>query len=358
MPAQEEGAIPGRECHQTPGFGTASAGWLCRHLQQRRLLTLKVCTAQDATEVDNERAVSQHLRSIDAEHPGLEMLRLVEDDFQLSGPHGMHRCLLLRPLGLTYTKFRNMFPDKALSKEILQQTLQLVLLGLDFLHQARVVHTDISPNNILLGATDPAVFSSIEQAEFERPSPRKILPDRVIHTSRAMPITFGSPVICDFGAARIGENHRGDVMPGVYRAPEVIMDMEWNSKIDIWSVGVMIWDLFEGGRLFRAEKKGLLNDGQHLAEMVSLMGPPPRSFLEQSPRCRQCWDGEGDWVASTPIPNQSLETRERRLKGKDQELLLCLVRRILRWLPEDRPCAEDLFEDDFLVQHRLEDALP
>lgn len=46
--------------------------------------------------------------------------------------------------------------------------------------------------------------------------------------------------------------------------------------------------------------------------------------------------------------------REKRLKGKDQELLLNLVRKVLRWNPEERPSAQDLFEDEFLTQHQLE----
>lgn len=62
----------------------------------------------------------------------------------------------------------------------------------------------------------------------------------------------------------------------------------------------------------------------------------------------------GNWIASTPIPDQTLESRERRLEGKDQELLLSLARKILRWLPEERPSAEDLFENEFLLQHTLE----
>jgi len=195
--------------------------------------------------------------------------------------------------------------------------------------------------------------SKVEQTELERPSPRKVLADRVIHLSYTMPITYGEPVICDFGAARLGEpgqKHSADVMPGVYRAPEIIVGMEWDSKINIWSVGVMIWDLFEGGRLFRVVKDGHLNDELHLAEMVSLMGPPPRKFLERSDKCRQYWDSEGNWIGLTPIPDQILETRERRLEGKDKALLLALARKILRWLPEERPSAEDLFEDEFLTQ--------
>lgn len=29
-------------------------------------------------------------------------------------------------------------------------------------------------------------------------------------------------------------------MPGIYRAPEVILGMEWDCKVDIWSIGLMV----------------------------------------------------------------------------------------------------------------------
>ena len=43
-----------------------------------------------------------------------------------------------------------------------------------------------------------------------------------------------------------------------------------------------------------------------------------------------------------------------RLEGKDKESLLALLRKILKWLPEERPAAEDLFDDDFIVQFAAE----
>ena len=56
-----------------------------------------------------------------------------------------------------------------------------------------------------------------------------------------MPLVDGVAILTDFGSARMGEGkHREDVMPEVYRAPEAILDMEWDSKIDIWSIGVMV----------------------------------------------------------------------------------------------------------------------
>lgn len=101
---------------------------------------------------------------------------------------------------------------------------------------------DISPNNIHLGANDAAI-AKVERAELDNPSPRKVLTDRTIYLSYRMPITSDPLVISDFGAAVLGQpgqKHTGDVMPGVYRAPEIILGLEWDSKIDIWSVGVMV----------------------------------------------------------------------------------------------------------------------
>ncbi|KAK5999532.1 hypothetical protein QM012_005385 [Aureobasidium pullulans] len=197
------------------------------------------------------------------------------------------------------------------------------------------------------------MLAKVEETEIQTPSPRKVLDDRVIHLSYTLPTSYTDPVITDFGAARLGqpgEKFRGDVMPGVYRAPEVIADMEWDSKIDIWSVGVMTWDLFEGGNLFPAYTNGLLDDELYFAQMVALMGPPPKEFLERSEKCSQYWDASGNWIAKTPIPDQTLEDRETRLQGRDKELLLALMRKILCWPPEDRPSAEDLYTDPFLRQ--------
>lgn len=97
----------------------------------------------------------------------------------------------------------------------------------------------------MLSVKDPTVWSKLEQEEIDRPSPRKIIDGRTIYRSRIVPSTSrsGLAIITDFGAARFGEPgemHSGDVMPNTYRAPEIILGMEWDSKIDMWSVGLMV----------------------------------------------------------------------------------------------------------------------
>lgn len=60
----------------------------------------------------------------------------------------------------------------------------------------------------------------------------------------------------------------------------------------------------------------------------------------------------GQWIAATPIPEQSLDTREWRLEGEDHRLLLDFLSKIFRWLPEERASAQELTSHPFLMQPR------
>ena len=52
-----------------------------------------------------------------------------------------------------------------------------------------------------------------------------------------MPLTDGEPVLTDLGEARLcKEKQRGLIMPGIYRAPEVMLNMEWDNNVDIWGL--------------------------------------------------------------------------------------------------------------------------
>jgi serine/threonine protein kinase len=108
-----------------------------------------------------------------------------------------------------------------------------------------ISHADIKATNLMLTISDESMLADFEKAEQDEPSPRKIIDaNRTIYTSRELRKPneglWGEPVLCDFGQARIGKVHRGDIQPEIYKAPEVLFEMEWNHKVDIWNVGVMV----------------------------------------------------------------------------------------------------------------------
>ncbi|KAG6059550.1 hypothetical protein E4U32_003952 [Claviceps aff. humidiphila group G2b] len=223
---------------------------------------------------------------------------------------------------------------------------------------SRFAHTDIKENNILLEA-DKAVFRAFEQAELDEPCPRKEVDGRTIYASRELniPRVVGAPVLCDFGSAvplDDGTACRKKIQPDVYQAPEVILDIPWTSSVDIWNVGCMIWDSFEGEHLFTGHdsETKTYQSRAHLAEMIALLGPPPPTLLARASLRTEFFSDAGDLCAGISIPeSRPLEQRLTVLDGEERECFLRFMRKMLQWEPEKRSSAKDLAEDGWILRY-------
>jgi mitogen-activated protein kinase 15 len=111
--------------------------------------------------------------------------------------------------------------ESALEEVHRKYILYQLLLGLHYLHSARLVHRDLKPSNLLL-------------------SPQCHLK------------------ICDFGLVRHLGSHHEDVAvmtEGVatrwYRAPELLLGSQtYNEKVDLWSVGCILAEMLIKNPLF------------------------------------------------------------------------------------------------------------
>ncbi|KAL8971741.1 MAG: hypothetical protein Q9197_003115 [Variospora fuerteventurae] len=215
---------------------------------------------------------------------------------------------------------------------------------------------ELSGFNILLGIGDKSVLQKFVEAEKKSPSPRKDVRGYTVYASRAFDSpsgrSIGMPLLSDFGSAVSGDvEHDEDVQPNVYRAPEVCLEVPWSYSIDIWNVGCMIWDLFEGKHLFYGSdpKEDKYMTRAHLADMIALMGPPPPELLKMGKRTAEFFDKDGGWIAEVPVPARtSLEESEEILEGSNKEAFLRFMRKMVQWRPEDRQTASQLLEDDWL----------
>ncbi|KAL8980327.1 MAG: hypothetical protein Q9205_004552, partial [Flavoplaca limonia] len=305
------------------GYGLESTVWLANELRQRPVV-LKVFTndLQNRAEID----VHNHLMKVQSKHPGRDHIRIALDAFSMQGPNGEHHCLVYEPM--------------------LESAQDLL----------RRNPSDISGFNILLGINDKSIIQSFVKAEQEHPSARKDVQGYTVYASRAFDSpsgkSIGEPLLSDFGSAVSGDiEHDEDVQPNVYRAPEVCLKAPWSYSIDIWNVGCMIWDLFEGKHLFygRDPKEGKYMTRAHLADMVALLGPPPVELLKVGKRSTEFFDKDGGWTADIPVPARtSLEESEKNLEGYNKEAFLRFMRKMLQWRPELRQTASQLLEDDWL----------
>ncbi|KAI9841527.1 MAG: hypothetical protein M1837_000628 [Sclerophora amabilis] len=194
--------------------------------------------------------------------------------------------------------------------------------------------------------------------EFENPLPQKAIDDRTIYLSRndfGRPKPgIGTPKITDFGLASWGHvprPHNHAIQPEIFRAPEVILAAGWTYSVDIWNLGVMLWNLLEGRALFEAlnPRDSNYTSEQHIAHISALLGPPPKQLLARGERTTRYFSSDGEFKHSGLIPRDfTLAGTLRHVKDEDKRLLLEFVKRMLQWLPEDRSTARELLSDPWL----------
>ncbi|RMD42214.1 hypothetical protein DV735_g2902, partial [Chaetothyriales sp. CBS 134920] len=332
------------------GYGASSTAWLARDMSYRRYVTLKIFiqSASMRHQLDNELQTYKRMDRGSRSHPGRSAVRSLLDTFDIDGPEDKHRCLVHPPLWESVLTFLHRNPIRRLPAPVLDVLLKHLFMALDFLHtECQIIHTDIKADNIMFGIADDSVFSDFEDGELHNPCPRKELSDgRTIYLSRElrMPKAMGAPVLCDFGSAVPGGvEHLEDIQPDIYRAPEVILEAPWTYSVDIWNVGCMIWNIFEGGSLFTGQDPEFqtYRSRAHLAEIIKLLGPPPPDLLARG--------NLSEFLAKDLLADRvPLEQRETTLEGDDKASFLRLVDKMLQWDPTRRSSAKELQQDEWI----------
>ncbi|PGH34369.1 CMGC/SRPK protein kinase [[Emmonsia] crescens] len=348
------------------GFGSTSTTWLARDMNGHRYVMLKIFVQASSMgqRVDDELKMYRCMDQSPKGHPGRDAIRTLLDAFYINGPEDKHQCLVHPPLWESVLTFLRRNPVERLPSAVIAFVLHRLFLALDYLHtECKIIHTDIKADNIMLGINDDSVFTDFEEKELQHPIPRKEVDmnGRTVYMSRNLrvPNDVGAPVLCDFGSAILGNQHHAEfIQPNIYRAPEVILGVPWTYSVDIWNVGCMIWDIYEGGSLFTGQDPEFqkYRSRAHIAEMINLLGPPPTSLVAQGELRDKFFSCEG---RSSDFRNKNLlkdhvplEERETTLKGEEERAaFLRLMRKMLQWEPSKRSSAKELAEDEWIHKH-------
>ncbi|CAG1987992.1 unnamed protein product, partial [Fusarium graminearum] len=311
------------------GFGASSTVWLANDLSKKRHVALKVFIRSQALgeHVENEMNMYKRMEQRASNHPG-----------RSAGPDGDHLVLAHPPLWKSIEAAIRRSSPRRLPPAGARYVLKDLFMALKYLHDEFLV--DIKADNIMSSITDPSVFTHLEEEEIRDPCPRKEVEGRIIYTSRTMKSTgkVGPPVLCDFGSAVLGDSENVEcVQPNVYRSPEVRLEALWDYKIYIWNVGCMVWDILEGNQLFHGidPEHHEYRRRAHLAEIVALLGPPPKELLACGKLSNKFFSDEGTFIDGIDLPaSNSLEEMETLLEGDEKKRFLEFMRKMLQWAPE------------------------
>ncbi|KPM35260.1 hypothetical protein AK830_g11315 [Neonectria ditissima] len=169
----------------------------------------------------------------------------------------------------------------------------------------RIKPVDIKPQNILVES--PAINKMFQQAPseaFQRDG-SSLKPPNDFYVGSTQVSSAQEDLTCstdlsvrlaDFGTASWFDKHLTEwIQPQMLRAPEVILGADWDYKVDIWNLGLIIWELAEGKLLFDGmwTSKGPYTPEAHLAQITAVFGGMPKHLLDRSKNRDRYFDADG-----------------------------------------------------------------
>lgn len=283
------------EILKTIGKGSFGQVVECFDNKRREKVAIKIIKnkkrfhQQAATEIK----ILQQLRENDLDNK-YNVIKL-KNYFQFRG----HICICFELLSINLYELQKQNYFEGLSLTLIHRFSVQILVCLQYLSSQKIIHCDLKPENILLKDTEKALIS-----------------------------------IIDFGTSCY-ENEKvyNYIQSRFYRAPEIILGVEYGMAIDMWSLGCVLVELFLGKPLFAGK-----SELEQLLLIIRVIGPPPRELLNKASKKSLFFDskfeikdecGEGTELAGNLGPLRSI------LKGCCEDFIE-FVQKCLAWMPRQR----------------------
>ncbi|QBD79265.1 serine/threonine protein kinase [Ktedonosporobacter rubrisoli] len=210
---------------QRLGRGRVGEVWHARDLQLNRDVAIKVFQVDLQTDPGIATRFTQEGQEIAAlQHPNIVPVR----DIGISSTSNANTLMPYSVMdyieGPTLADFLRATSHKGIYPSVNQISYLFTSLGvaIDYAHQHGIVHGNIKPSNILLNKKDRSRFGA------------------------------GEPMLTDFGLNRLLGSD-AEVASPIYMAPEQVMGQPANNRSDIYSLGVILYELCTGIQPFRDE---------------------------------------------------------------------------------------------------------
>ncbi|RNF08525.1 putative protein kinase [Trypanosoma rangeli] len=316
---------------QKLGWGEFSTVWLTYDTMHKTLgkphqafVALKIAKCDNTVSWSTQYEINL-LRYIgERASPTVSLTNLV-DYFEVPGQYGSHVCMVMPLHGSNLLSIIDQMKAKKRQRSpqeicLIKEVVASILLGLEELDGLDIIHTDIKPENVLCSSPDLKVMDVIETFCRRNKERSSMVPYETVREA----IARGDPnhlvYIADFGLSvalkpptegaalhessnsqsllksLIGQkrefpveksgtvtNLRGTmIQTREYRAPEIIIGLDFNTRTDLWSVGCMVFELITGDFLMdpkRRTKNERMMDVEHLVMMMQLLGPVPEDII-------------------------------------------------------------------------------
>ncbi|KAK2855648.1 hypothetical protein FQN49_004982 [Arthroderma sp. PD_2] len=361
------------------GYGGYSTTWLARDKQNAAYIAVKISTA-DAP--PHEVEILDSLKS-QSNHLGRIMIPLVQDQFELEGPNGRHRCYVTSPARCSVDAAQS---STCFSVETARVLVTQLIIAVAYMHTRGFVHGDIHLGNVLLRL--PSSFDQLSTDQlyekFGEPCKEEIVrfdgeappPNVPIHgimpawlgkRAKLIPPSEGYLLLSDFGETfspatqqRLGsECHT----PIIFRSPEAVFEPERPVSFpsDIWGLACATWSILGLRSLF----DGVLATQDYItSQQIDILGISsfPSEWWSKWDARNERFDELGHPKEGRRSVRPSLEClfqediqdlrREKQMDEFDKEeaaAILVMLRSMLVFRPDRRVTAESLMVSEWML---------
>ncbi|KAK8797426.1 hypothetical protein WA158_004634 [Blastocystis sp. Blastoise] len=204
----------------------------------------------------------------------------------------------------------------------IQTIAEQCLKALEFIHQSGIIHCDLKPENILIQDYESATIK-----------------------------------IVDYGGSNFAKSYNFSIyiQSRAYRAPEVLLALPYDQRVDIWSVGCLLCELYSGFVLFDSTSRQDL-----MRKFVKLLGFPPLSMIRISGYGRIFFPSLPIYTGNpSPAPDTysppTMDVLKERLGNTihcDDDQFLDFILTLLTWDPKERVTASQALQHPFIQEKR------
>ncbi len=160
--------------------------------------------------------------------------------------------------------------------------------------------------------------------------------------------------VTDFGNSYLFKDRtKNEIQDRRYRAPEVILNLNYGFGCDIWSAACVIFELLTGFTLFEPDDEPINRDLQQLYLMEKYLGPIPLEMKKKSSRRKFLFDKQHQYHVKNVSPFEPYFLKDRLVEqflfseneAKEiSDFLMCAF----AYDPNQRATAEELLKHPWL----------
>jgi len=136
-----------------------------------------------------------------------------------------------------------------------------------------------------------------------------------------------------------------DVQTRQYRALEVIIGANYDTPIDIWSMGCMVFEFLTGDLLFEPKSgRSYSKNDDHLAQMIELLGIIPKNIANRGKYSNKYFNKRGELLHIKKLKFWTLKEvlhEKYHLSEEETNMINSFIQPMLHFNPQTRATATE-----------------